>query len=93
MGPDGRLHPVVSDERLDNRQSYTPVYLPNGSIYVFDVETLRSSRTYFGPESFAYPMPPERAVDIDTEADFLAVEALLIQRMRDHEDRDLRRAV
>ena len=93
MGPDGRLHPVVSDERLDNRQNYTPVYLPNGSIYVFDVETLRSNRTYFGPESFAYPMPSERAVDIDTEADFLAAEALLIQRMRDHEDRDLRRAV
>ena len=93
MGEDGRLQRVVPGGGIDNRQSYAPVYLPNGSIYVLDVETLRRTRDYFGPQTFGYPMPPERAVDIDSEADFLAAEALMSERLRDHEDRDLRRAV
>ncbi len=93
MGADGRLERVVAGAGVANRQSYAPVYLPNGSIYVLDVETLRQTRDYFGPQTFGYAMPPERAVDIDTEADFLAAEALLSQRLQDHENRDLRRAV
>ena len=93
MGDDGRLHSVVPSEQLYNRQNYTPVYLPNGSIYVLEVEALRRTRNFFGPRTFGYPMPPERAVDIDTEADFLAAEALMSERLQDNEDRDLRRAV
>jgi CMP-N-acetylneuraminic acid synthetase len=93
MGEDGRLKSVVASERLDNRQFYDPVYLPNGSIYVLDVEALRRTRDYFGPRTFGYRMPPERAVDIDTEADFLAAEALITERLQQDEDRDLRRAV
>ena len=93
MGEDGRLQSVVASERLENRQCYDPVYLPNGSIYVFDVEFLRRSRHYVGPQTFGYQMPPQRAVDIDTEADFLAAEALMTERLQDNEDRDLRRAV
>ena len=88
-----RLRSVVASDRLDNRQSYDPVYLPNGSIYVLQVEALRRTRNYFGPQTYGYPMPPERAVDIDTEADFLAAEAFMTERLQDHEDRDLRRAV
>lgn len=93
MGQDGRLQRVVPNKQIDNRQGYAPVFLPNGSIYVFDVEILRRTRDYYGPRTFGYPMPPERAVDIDSEADFLAAEALMTERVRDDEDRDLRRAV
>ena len=93
MADDGRLHSVVANEQLDNRQSYTPVFLPNGSIYVLNVEALRHTRNYFGPRSFGYPMPAERAVDIDTEADFRAAEALMTERLQDNENRNLRRAV
>ncbi len=93
MGEDGRLHSVVASEQLCNRQSYAPVFLPNGSIYVLEVEALRRTRNFFGPKTFGYQMPPERAVDIDTEADFLAAEALMSGRLQDHEDRNLRRAV
>ncbi len=93
LGQDGRLQRVVASDRLDNRQNYARVYLPNGSIYVLDVETLRRTRDYFGPRTYGYPMPAERAVDIDTEADFLAAEALMTERLRENEDRDLRRVV
>lgn len=93
MDEEGRLQCVVPSKPVDNRQGYARVYSPNGSIYVFDIETLRRTRDYYGPRTFGYPMPPERAVDIDTKADFLAAEALITERLRDHEDRDLRRAV
>lgn len=93
LSEDGRLQRVIASEGIDNRQNYTPVYLPNGSIYVLDVETLRHTRDYFGPRTFGYPMAPERAVDIDTEADFLAAEAIMTERLRENEDRDLRRVV
>jgi len=93
MEDDGRLRSLMPAAPLQNRQGYAPIYLPNGSIYVLDVATLRDTRTYFGPHTFGYPMPAERSVDIDTEADFLAAEALMNARLRAHEDRDLRRAV
>lgn len=93
MAEDGRLQAVVASERLYNRQVYTPVYIPNGSIYVFDVANLRRRRDVLGERSFGYPMPAERSVDIDNEADFLAAEALMTQRLLENEDCDLRRAV
>jgi CMP-N-acetylneuraminic acid synthetase len=93
MAGDGQLRAVVPSERLYNRQNYDPVYLPNGSIYVLDVETMRRTRDILGERAFGYPMPPERSVDIDTETDFLTAEAIMNERLRDHDDRDLRRAV
>ena len=93
LDQDGRLQRLLPSKQIANRQDYAPVFLPNGSIYVLDVATLRHTRDYFGERTYGYPMPLERAVDIDTEADFLAAEALLYQRLRDHEDRDMRRAL
>ncbi len=93
LAADGQMSSVIPSERLYNRQNYDPVYLPNGSIYVFDIATLRRTRDILGERAFAYPMPPERSVDIDTETDFLTAEAIMNERLRDHEDRDLRRAV
>tara|TARA_R110002110_G_scaffold284987_1_gene499202 strand:- start:5298 stop:6056 length:759 start_codon:yes stop_codon:yes gene_type:complete len=84
------LHMVASDGRLlsatprngplVNRQAHDQVYLPNGSIYVFDIEAARARGSIYGGEMFAHVMPAERSVDIDTEADFLAAEALFRQR-------------
>ncbi len=93
LDEEGRFQAILPNEPVSNRQNYAPVYMPNGSIYVFDVETLRHTKDYFVLETFGYVMPPERAVDIDTETDFLTAEALMNERLRDHEDRGLRHAV
>jgi CMP-N-acetylneuraminic acid synthetase len=96
MDAQGRLDPVLgATAGIGNRQEFRPAWLPNGSIYVFDVETLRRTRTYFGPATYGYPMPPERSVDIDTEADFIAAEALynLAKQSTDDATGILRRAV
>jgi CMP-N-acetylneuraminic acid synthetase len=96
MDEDGRLAPALGrGAGIGNRQEFRAAWVPNGSIYVLDVETLRRTRTYFGPASYGYPMPPERSVDIDTEADFVAAEALhnLTRQNRDDTHSLLHRAV
>lgn len=85
----GRMHRVVDIETpLLNRQDHDVFYLPNGSIYVFDVAFARLNGSVYGDNVHAYLMPSERSVDIDSEADFVAAEALY---NLEHEDADIRR--
>lgn len=91
---DGRMERVVDDASpLRNRQDHEKVYLPNGSIYVFDVAFARATGSLYGENSYAYLMPPERSVDIDTEADFVSAEALYNLEYDDVHIRRLHRAV
>lgn len=81
IAPDGRLVPAVPhDGPLANRQAHDRSYLPNGSIYVFNVEAARARGSIYGGNMYAHVMPAERSIDIDAEADFLAAEALFLQR-------------
>lgn len=87
IAADGQLMPaVVSDGPLVNRQAHDQAYLPNGSIYVFGIEAARARGSIYGGDMFAYVMPVERSVDIDAEADFLAAEALFLQRPENQPD-------
>ena len=59
MLDDGALRPVPGlNADIDNRQAFRRTVIPNGSVYVFDIEALRRTRTYFGPRSYGYMMPP-----------------------------------
>ena len=74
----GNLSPQAA---IANRQAHGPApVVLNGSIYVLDVATLRRTRSYFGPKTYGYLMPPERSIDIDGVDDFLMAEALLKAR-------------
>lgn len=91
---DGRMSPAVADTECEvNRQALPPAFLPNGAIYVVDVATMRRRRAIYGGDCFAYVMPPERSVDIDTETDFALAEVLLERQVTHARDRDLLRAV
>jgi len=80
IAADGHMVPAVAtDGPLVNRQAHEQAYMPNGSIYVFDIEAARMRGSIYGGDMFAYVMPADRSVDIDTEADFLAAEALFLQ--------------
>ena len=76
-----RLHPLF-EEKIGNRQEVKETYYPNGSVYVFKMDLLRQ-RKYYSDKSFAYLMPAERSVDIDTHLDFLYAEFLMGLRMGD----------
>lgn len=91
---DGRMRPALADsDCTKNRQAMPPVFLPNGGIYVVDVATMRERRSIYGENAYAYVMPAERSIDIDTEADFAAAEALLNRQVTHAQDGDLLRAV
>ena len=55
---------------LKNRQELKKTYLPNGAIYVFRTEVLRSTREYYTSKTYPYIMPKERSADIDDNFDF-----------------------
>ena len=77
---DQRIHSLF-EEKLQNRQDVRETYYPNGSVYVFRMDLLRQHK-YYSKKSFAYIMPFERSVDIDSLNDFLYAEFLMTIRKR-----------
>ena len=61
----------------NNRQEYKKTYVPNGAVYVFQTEVLRSTRQYYTEKTYPYIMPRERSADIDELLDFEWAEHLL----------------
>lgn len=79
--PDGTLQNYFDiDMELKNRQELEVGYMPNGSIYVFKYSLLKDKYTIYSDKTYAYVMPPERSVDIDTEIDFKFAEFLMRSR-------------
>lgn len=72
----GKFIDIFKENTLVNRQELGTSYFPNGSIYVFKRELLESRR-YYSENSFAYIMPRNRSVDIDTLDDFELAEFYL----------------
>ncbi len=70
-----------SDVNINNRQATKETYYPNGAIYVFSMNLLKK-RKYYSDKSYAYIMPSERSIDIDSELDFLFAEFLMGLRMQ-----------
>lgn len=63
-----------------NRQENEQSYVPNGAIYVFRSEVLRSTRRYYTDKTYPYIMPRERSADIDNLLDFEWAEFLLARQ-------------
>lgn len=63
--------------KLKNRQENEETYVPNGAVYVFQTEVLRSTRQYYTKKTYPYIMPRKRSADIDDLLDFEWAEYLL----------------
>lgn len=59
-----------------NRQELDKFYRKNGAIYLVRWDYIQKQKSFFGKKTFAYIMPQERSVDIDTEIDFKVAEIL-----------------
>jgi len=66
-----------SNKKLKNRQDSDIKFIPNGGIYVFKYSLLKKKHTYYSDKTYAYVMPEERSLDIDTENDFKIAEFLV----------------
>lgn len=62
-----------------NSQELPVFYNLNGAIYISEVEYLRNKKAFISSETFAFEMPVERSIDIDTDIDFLLGEILFKQ--------------
>jgi CMP-N,N'-diacetyllegionaminic acid synthase len=66
----------IFEVKMENRQNYSKTYYPNGSIFIFTKELLLHG-TYYSNKTYAYIMPRERSVDIDSELDFKFAEFMM----------------
>ena len=73
---DGRLEDYMpKPEGYLPRQRVPPVYAANGAIYLVKRDVLVEKETLYTDRTFAYVMPPERSLDIDTPAELRVAEA------------------
>ncbi len=70
------LRPEIMDK---NRQSLPTYYRLNGAIYLIYSEYLKTQKSFFGYETYAYIMSKEKSVDIDDEVDFTFAEFILLK--------------
>lgn len=81
---DGRLVDFLSlDREYVRRQELPPAYVLNGAIYLARAQMLLEERTYYARETYAYVMPRERSLDIDTAWDLHLAGLLLGERKND----------
>lgn len=75
---DGCMKDFIRPEILNkNRQEIQVFYRINGAIYLAYCNYLKSQKSFFGKETYAYVMHRERSIDIDTDIDFKFAEFLL----------------
>lgn len=74
------MNGFVQLNRSVRRQEQENFYRLNGAIYMIDRSVLDNINELYGRRSYAYVMPRERSVDIDTADDFAYAEFLLSSR-------------
>lgn len=82
IAPTGELVPFLKDDTPNTRrQDFAPVQMVNGAIYVNRSQALLASGLFCPPGALAYPMPAERALDIDDPWHLTVAEALLAKAL------------
>jgi N-acylneuraminate cytidylyltransferase/CMP-N,N'-diacetyllegionaminic acid synthase len=68
---------IASDIRLACRQDLPPVYALNGAIYLARRKILLQQETWYTKKTYAYVMPIERSLDVDTPWDMYLADLIL----------------
>lgn len=77
---DGKLSLSAGEgDPITRRQDLPSAFYRDGSIYVSRSETVLNGSLY-GPDIVGYEMPPEFSANIDTEADWQAIEERILRR-------------
>jgi CMP-N,N'-diacetyllegionaminic acid synthase len=77
----GNMKGFLRPEILNKRRQDLPVfYRLNGAIYLADTGYLRGQNSFFGLDTFAYAMPKEHPIDIDSDIDFKLAGLLLMEK-------------
>lgn len=80
----GRLQSFISlDRPYTRRQDMPPAYALNGAIYLARWAALLSKRTFYTENTYAYVMPQERSLDVDSPWDLYLAD-LVMRHRKDH---------
>ena len=77
IGTDLSLDGFVNRKAIAQRQSMPKHYRPNGAIYIANILGFLEDQFLYRKRSYAYYMPKERSIDIDTESDFRFAEFMM----------------
>jgi len=79
---DGRLADFLDAGRWQRlpRQQLPPAYVLNGAIYAARRAFLVAKRSYYGDRTYAYVMPTERSLDVDTPWDLYLAGLILADK-------------
>lgn len=78
---DGRLTNFLSGDREYLSQELPPLYIPNGAIYLARRTILLKQQMFYTDRTYAYIMPSERSLDIDTPWDLYMADLILKDRL------------
>lgn len=86
ISEDGRLEDFLTiEKRFANRQSLPEVYMLNGALYLAKPQVLLDQQTWFTDKTYAYIIPQERSLDIDTPWEMKLADWLLKDRKKENE--------
>jgi CMP-N,N'-diacetyllegionaminic acid synthase len=77
---EGLLEDVAPHPVVERRQDLDTVYALNGAIYIARREHLVEYASFYAERTYAYVMPPERSIDVDTPWDLHLCELILRER-------------
>ena len=72
----------INPESQKRRQDTGKFYRINGAIYIVNIEKFQTDRFLYHEGSFAYIMPQNRSIDIDTDIDFKYAEVIMNGRRK-----------
>ena len=81
LGENNSLDGFLKESGNIQRQAQNKYYRPNGAIYIASIPEFWKRQFLFREGSFAYIMPKERSVDIDTEFDFRFAEFAMSNKL------------
>jgi len=75
---DGILKPCTSfKNKSTNRQQFPKTYLPNGALFISEIDYFIREISFYTNSTLAFIMPPERSIDIDSQIDFFTAQAII----------------
>lgn len=77
---DHSMKNFINFDAIKNRQELPTFYRLNGAIYLSEIDYLKQNKGFWGSQTYAYVMPKERSVDIDSLLDFKLAELLLNEK-------------
>ncbi len=83
VAEDGRLTDFFPSDQIPSRRQELPqVYALNGAIYLANTSVFLERQSFYTDRTYAYVMPPERSLDIDSEWDWYLAELILRNKTR-----------